>query len=134
MDLRHEAAAIGPDPRRQANLPQRPVTRQRLAEHTVAEEVEAPVIELCVRDAELEHVPGDVEVGVVDPVGLAHAGQRVGEPAPEARHVLEPAGDVAPQRGQRGPRPPGCNPERGAPGHVHVGVGGLHAQERAVHR
>ena len=134
MDLRHHAAAPALKPRGEADPPERPVARQAGGERAVAQEREAAIVEPVFGVPSSSTWPRHVKVRVVHPERLAETGRRVGEPAPEARDVLEPGRDAAPQPGERGPRDALSHPEGGAPRHVHVRVGRLEAEERAVDR
>ena len=97
-------------------------------------ELEALVVERESERAERQHVVADVEVGVLDPERLAHAGRRPRQAAAEARHALEPRGDVAAQPRQGRAWLALREPEGGAPSHVHVRARALDAQERPVDR
>ena len=134
VDLRHQPAAAVREARREADLPERPAPVKRRRQHAVAEHREPRVVEFAAERAERKHVPFDVEVGIVHPERLAHPRRRPGEPAPEARQALQPAGYVAAQAPQRRALPPRGHSEGGAPRDVHVSARALDPQEGAIDR
>lgn len=132
MDLGHQRAAAVGEAGRQVHLPQRAGTVERLGQRPVAQRRQAPGVGAVVRVAQQGHVAVDVEALVVDPERLPHPRQREAQPAPKAGCQLKPplhasAQVFDPQRGAAFPRL-----EEGAPGHMHVRVLGLHAEEGAV--
>src|SRR5262245_64448414 len=94
MHLHEECEAAAGDAFDDPGLPERSASIER-----PLEDLGAALLQLQRRSwtgkAGVAHVTRDVEPVVIDPDRVAHYGQ-VGEPLPESRHQVEPAGDLLP--------------------------------------
>jgi len=134
VDLAHHAHAPVVEGRHEPDLPQRAAAIERRREEPVAARVERLETQRLVVNGEGDHVVGGVELGVVDPCGLADAERREREPLAAARDVRDARANQRADRREPRASARGGRLEQRPPADMHRCAFGLQAQEGGVQR